>query len=74
MRLLMSTPPPEITQAELEDLYAAICRARENFLEAKEKCFRLFCLAKRRECYLQSKRKISKALNPRSKNKTKRSN
>ncbi|HJD19723.1 MAG TPA: hypothetical protein IAB21_04630 [Candidatus Avelusimicrobium excrementipullorum] len=70
----MSTPPPEITQAELEDLYAAICRARENFLEAKEKCFRLFCLAKRRECYLQSKRKISKALNPRSKNKTKRSN
>lgn len=70
----MSTPPPEITQAELEDLYAAICRARENFLEAKEKCFRLFCLTKRRECYLQSKRKISKALNPRSKNKTKRSN
>lgn len=70
----MSTPPPEITQAELEDLYAAICRARENFLEAKEKCFRLFCLAKRRECYLQSKRKISKARNPRSKNKTKRSN
>lgn len=58
----MPTPPPEITQAELEDLYASICRARENFLEAKEKCFRLFCIAKRRQCYLQSKNKIQNAL------------
>ena len=73
VRFVMPTPPPEITQAELEDLYAAICRARENFLEAKEKCFRLFCIAKRRECYLQRKRKINKALKPRGKGKTKRS-
>ncbi len=58
----MPTPPPEITQADLEDLYSAICRARENFLEAKEKCFRLFCIAKRRECYQQSKNKIQNAL------------
>lgn len=58
----MPTPPPEVTQAELEELYSAICRARENFLEAKEKCFRLFCLARRRECYLKSKTKIKNAL------------
>jgi len=58
----MPTPPPEITQEELEDLYATICRARENFLEAKEKCFRLFCIAKRRENYFKSKAKIQKIL------------
>lgn len=58
----MPTPPPEVTQAELEELYSAICRARENFLEAKEKCFRLFCLARRRECYLKSKNKMQDAL------------
>ncbi len=62
----MSTPPPEITQAELEELYNAICRARENFLEAKEKCFRLFCLARRRECYLKSKSKLQDSLKKKS--------
>ena len=58
----MPTPPPEITQQELEDLYETICRARANFLEAKEKCFKLFCKAKRRQLYIQSKNKISRHL------------
>lgn len=58
----MPTPPPEITQEELEDLYETICRARANFLEAKEKCFKLFCAVKRRQCYLQSKQRIKKGL------------
>ncbi len=65
----MPTPPPEITQEEMEDLYEAICRARENFLEAKEKCFKLFCLAKRRQCYLQSKSKIAQNLKQQKKKK-----
>lgn len=55
-------PPPEVTQVELEELYTAICQARENFLQAKEKCFRLFCIAKRRESYLKSKSKVQNAL------------
>lgn len=54
--------PPEITQEELEDLYQSICQARANFLEAKEKCFKLFCMAKRRQVYLQSKTKIKRNL------------
>ncbi len=58
----MPTPPPEITQKELEDLYESICRARANFLEAKEKCFKLFCVAKRRQAYLQSKNKLAQTL------------
>ncbi len=58
----MPTPPPEITQEEMEELYEAICRARENFLEAKEKCFKLFCLARRRQAYMQSKTKIRQGL------------
>ena len=56
----MSTPPSEITQEELEDLYETICRARANFLEAKEKCFKLFCTAKRRQAYLQGKAKLER--------------
>ena len=63
----MPTPPPEITQEELEDLYETICRARANFLEAKEKCFKLFCTAKRRRCYLERKSKIKQNLKPRRK-------
>ena len=58
----MPKTPPEITQEELEDLYETICHARANFLEAKEKCFKLFCIAKRRQVYLQSKSKIEKNL------------
>ena len=58
----MPTPPPEITQQEMEELYESICRARENFLEAKEKCFKLFCLVRRRQAYLQSKSKIAQNL------------
>lgn len=58
----MPTPPPEITQEQLEDLYETICKARANFLEAKEKCFKLFCMVKRRQAYLQSKTKIDKNL------------
>lgn len=58
----MPTPPPEITQEQLEDLYETICKARANFLEAKEKCFKLFCIVKRRQAYLQSKTKIDKNL------------
>lgn len=58
----MPTPPPEVTQEQLEDLYETICQARANFLEAKEKCFKLFCMAKRRQAYLQGRNKISKNL------------
>jgi len=58
----MPTPPPEITQEQLEDLYETICRVRANFLEAKEKCFKLFCVAKRRQTYLQTKTKINQNL------------
>lgn len=62
----MATPPQEITQAELEELYESICRARENFLEAKEKCFKLFCVARRRECYLQRKNSLKQQLKSKS--------
>ena len=58
----MPTPPPEITQEELEELYETICQARANFLEAKEKCFKLFCKVKRRQAYIQSKNKLTKTL------------
>lgn len=58
----MPIPPPEVTQEELENLYETICLARANFLEAKEKCFKLFCKVKRRQAYLQSKNKIVQAL------------
>ena len=54
--------PPEVTQEELEDLYETICKARANFLEAKEKCFKLFCKVKRRQMYMQSKTKITRVL------------
>ena len=65
----MPTPPPEITQEELEDLYETICCARANFLEAKEKCFKLFCVAKRRQAYLESKSKIKQSLKQQKKKK-----
>ncbi len=62
----MPTPPPEITQEELEDLYNTICQARENFLQAKEKCFKLFCVARRRACYQKSKTKLQDAMKKKS--------
>lgn len=58
----MPAIPPEITQEELEDLYETICRARANFLEAKEKCFKLFCKVKRRQMYMQGKKKVIQTL------------
>lgn len=70
----MPTPPPEVTQTELEELYNSICTARENFLEAKEKCFRLFCLVRRRECYLQRKNKMQGILNKKTSKPSKRPN
>lgn len=63
----MPIPPPEITQEELEELYETICSARANFLEAKEKCFKLFCKAKRRQMYAQRKTNVKKNLTQRKK-------
>lgn len=54
----MTQNPPEITEQDIEDLYNIICQTRDNLLEAKEKCFRLFCIARRRKCFVESKTRL----------------
>lgn len=62
----MTQNPPEITEQDIEDLYNTICQTRDNLLEAKEKCFRLFCIARRRQCFVQGKTRIDTLLKKKS--------